>query len=518
MSYQKAVDVAAELRRWPIGRGELHRWVTEEGGALEAARAADADALLGAHPDRRTKPPRRAGTVWVSADGTMVHDRASGTELEVKLGLVFDGVRRIGRNRRALTGRTLDAGTESWTAFAERFTALCTRLGVYEAERICFVSDGAAAIRWIRERAFPTAIELLDWYHLVEQLRSAIGPERADRLEIALAVAAPGDAEHLLELLAGWAYEEAGQDLDRSTRLAAVYGYVTNNRRAIENYRIVPLASSGPMEKAVDIVVARRFKARGMSWFRKGVSAVVRLRLLPQRDLEPLLVRALCRGPSPVALTGLIAQHRRRDASPVEVGIEQERQSAAPWLGPSRELHAAQPALTQLDLGRAPAGARRCVRTRAHGPRAAPAGRRGGRRVRARSRSTLSRMPATRRRQAGRRARRPGGCARSRPRVRGVSRGSAPAVGRAGRATATRRAARPASVSWRASSGALSGGSDAPWRRKQRITSGSSRRRSFGVLLERDELRDDRGQANHNDRRYAAGHQESQTECRDRDV
>ena len=55
---------------------------------------------------------------------------------------------------------------------------------------------------------------------------------------------------------------------------------MANNRRAIENYAIVPLASSGPMEKAVDIVVARRFKARGMSWFRRGVSALVRLRLL----------------------------------------------------------------------------------------------------------------------------------------------------------------------------------------------------------------------------------------------
>ncbi len=151
---------------------------------------------------------------------------------------------------------------------------------MYEAERICFVSDGAAAIRWIRERAFPTAIELLDWYHLVEALRRAIGDERTDRLDLALTVAEPGDAERLAELLAGWAYEQAGLDLERSDKLAAVRGYVLNNRRAIENYAIVPLASSGPMEKAVDIVVARRFKARGMSWFRRGVSALVRLRLL----------------------------------------------------------------------------------------------------------------------------------------------------------------------------------------------------------------------------------------------
>ncbi|GIW20898.1 MAG: hypothetical protein KatS3mg065_1194 [Chloroflexota bacterium] len=144
----------------------------------------------------------------------MVHDRATGTELEVKIGLVFDGARRIGRARRALVGRTFDAGTETPTGFAERFTALCARLGVYEADRILFGSDGAAAIRPILDRAFPGAIELLDSYHLAEQLRAAIGAERADRLEMALAVAEPGDAERLLELLAGWAYEDAGRDPD----------------------------------------------------------------------------------------------------------------------------------------------------------------------------------------------------------------------------------------------------------------------------------------------------------------
>ncbi len=279
MSYQKAVDVAAELRRWPIGRGELHRWVADEGSRIEAAMDAEAEAIFGGRPERGTRP-RRGGTVWVSADGTMVHDRASGTEFEVKLGLVFDGVRRTGRTRRALVGRTYVGGSGSWTSFAERFTAVCARRGVFEADRIVFVSDGAAAIRWIRERSFPTAIELLDWYHLAEQLRWAIGPDRPDRLTAALAAAEPGDAERLAELLAGWASEEAGADLERATKLAAAHGYVTANRRAIENYRVVPLASSGPMEKGVDIAVARRFKARGMSWFRRGATPLLHLRLL----------------------------------------------------------------------------------------------------------------------------------------------------------------------------------------------------------------------------------------------
>lgn len=115
---------------------------------------------------------------------------------------------------------------------------------------------------------------------LAEALRRAIGDERPDRLEIALAVAAPGHAAGLLELLAGWAFEEAGSDLARSDKLVAVHGYVLANRRAIEHYAIVPLASSGPMEKGVDLVVARRFKARGMSWFRRGASPLLHLRLL----------------------------------------------------------------------------------------------------------------------------------------------------------------------------------------------------------------------------------------------
>jgi hypothetical protein len=34
------------------------------------------------------------------------------------------------------------------------------------------------------------------------------------------------------------------------------------------------------MEKAVDLVVCRRFKSRGMSWFRPGVGHLLHLKLL----------------------------------------------------------------------------------------------------------------------------------------------------------------------------------------------------------------------------------------------
>jgi hypothetical protein len=278
-SFERASRTLEELRGIPISRGRLHRLVQEEGARLEAEARARTEAVLGDHPDRREATPI-AGDVWVQADGTMVHDRASGTHVEVQVGLVFTGTEQVGRDRRRLVDRHLVGATGSWTTFAERLVTACAELGVYGADRILFVSDGALQIRWIRERAFPDAIELLDWYHLVEQLDFGIGHRHADVLSTATGAAIPGDVDALLAILRAHAGRMDIEDPEQATRCRAVIGYVANNRTGIRNYRIVPLASSGPMEKACDIVVCRRFKTRGMSWFRRGVSHLLQLRLL----------------------------------------------------------------------------------------------------------------------------------------------------------------------------------------------------------------------------------------------
>jgi hypothetical protein len=279
VSYERAVRTLDELRHIGVGRGQLHRWVAEEGARVEADVAARTEAVLGAHPDRASTGAM-AGDVWVQADGTMVNDRASGTHLEAKVGLVFTGAERIGRDRWRLLDRHLVGVTGSWTTFAERLVAACAELGVYEADRVLFVSDGAAAIGWIRARAFPDAIELLDWYHLSEQLRFGVGRAHEQVLSTALGAAMPGDVDALLAILRAHARALDADDPQQAARCREVIGYVSNNRRGIANYRIVPLASSGPMEKAVDIVICRRFKTRGMSWFRRGVSHLLQLRLL----------------------------------------------------------------------------------------------------------------------------------------------------------------------------------------------------------------------------------------------
>lgn len=56
--------------------------------------------------------------------------------------------------------------------------------------------------------------------------------------------------------------------------------YVRRNLDCTANIPRLKGYRSGPVEKTVDIAVARRFKKRGMSWFRRNANPLLKLRLL----------------------------------------------------------------------------------------------------------------------------------------------------------------------------------------------------------------------------------------------
>lgn len=141
LRYAKTAELLAELRGISVSGTELHAWIAEEGGRIEAAQAARQAALV--ETGRAVTAARRPETVWVSADGTFVHDRRTGTEFELKVGLVFEGTSRVGRCRRALIGRELAAETGDWHTFAERFVEGCGVVGVFDPRADPLVSDGA---------------------------------------------------------------------------------------------------------------------------------------------------------------------------------------------------------------------------------------------------------------------------------------------------------------------------------------------------------------------------------------
>lgn len=91
--------------------------------------------------------------------------------------------------------------------------------------------------------------------------------EEANRL---LASAWRGNADSLLDGLLD-CFRHC-RDPDREEKLSQLIGYVHSNLEGIRNYRKYAFVGSGPVEKTTDIVICRRFKTRGVSWFKSGAA------------------------------------------------------------------------------------------------------------------------------------------------------------------------------------------------------------------------------------------------------
>ena len=69
-------------------------------------------------------------------------------------------------------------------------------------------------------------------------------------------------------------------EIVRRKKIFEAMTYVRNNLVWIANIPKVKGYGSGPVEKTVDITVARRLKKRGMHWHRGGANPLLKLRLL----------------------------------------------------------------------------------------------------------------------------------------------------------------------------------------------------------------------------------------------
>jgi len=274
MSYAKASRTAAEMRNWEVSHGSIHQWAQEVGAELEAEIKAVQASMFEHGVLQEVKAPPEV--LWVSVDGTLVHDRDH-QNMEIKAGMVWSRQATVSKGRRELIDRQLYAGVESSAVFSERLVSQLQARGVFHARKVYLVADGANWIKSLAERYLPDAVYLLDWFHLVENLRYGLGHQHP-RLGRALELAHAGRAYDLIQLL-----ERAArrlEDPEQIPRCRTTIDYVRSNRIGIQNYRLVPEASSGPMEKAIDILASRRLKSRGMSWRRPGADHMIRLRLL----------------------------------------------------------------------------------------------------------------------------------------------------------------------------------------------------------------------------------------------
>lgn len=248
MSYAKASRTAGEMRGWEVSHGLIHDWAQEVGAELEKEVAKGQAEMFehGVLQEMKETPD----TLWVSVDGTPVHDRDR-QSMEIKVGIVWSRVTTISKGRTQVMELTLYAGVENSAVFGERLVTQLQARGVFHARQVFLVADGAEWIKNFGERYLPHAVYLLDWYHLVENLRYGLGHQHP-RLGRALELARAGRAFDLFKLL-----ERAARrldDPDQIPRCHKLLEYVRANCVGIKNYR-TRLRNPGSVGPPVAILI-----------------------------------------------------------------------------------------------------------------------------------------------------------------------------------------------------------------------------------------------------------------------
>jgi hypothetical protein len=276
MSYEKTEAALAKLAALAVSTGTLHAMVREEGARLQAQDEAERQAVF----ERGVPPPPSAARpelLVVQADGTGLRNRATHSSMESKVGVVYSDTVPISHQRRVLVDRRTVASLESAERFGQRLWLAAQRCGVEHAGRVIFVSDGAHWCPTVQQTHFPEALYVLDRWHLERAIREAL-TTRHRSIAALLRDAMAGRPEPMVARLRRLV--RSAHTPEERERRQHLLDYVAFNAEGIRNLARSPVIGSGPVEKQVDVLLCRRLKTRGMSWYRPGAAALQRLREL----------------------------------------------------------------------------------------------------------------------------------------------------------------------------------------------------------------------------------------------
>jgi hypothetical protein len=168
--------------------------------------------------------------------------------------------------------------------------------GYGQVKEVVIIADGAAWIRNMAKELFPEATQILDLYHLKENIYT-YAKHRFSQNEKEYV---PW-AETFIEKIEKGEVEDALQQIPEEESLPAgivnLRTYIANNIDKI-NYSEYKakgyFVGSGAIESANKVILQRRLKQAGMRWSVSGAQALLTLRAkvesnLWDKDIRPLL-------------------------------------------------------------------------------------------------------------------------------------------------------------------------------------------------------------------------------------
>lgn len=298
-SYEHGAQRWSEHYRFSISANLLRRVADRVGRRLDSC---DEAAL--AH-ELKDPAPDRPELVIVQNDGGMVPMRGKEPWREVKLGVICRGDHYLShqRGRRGMISQARYVGVLGpQEEFRKSLDTALRMERALKAETVVWVGDGAKGNWRLASDLVPKCIQVLDWYHAVENGmdcgRKLLGDQSSwlqlwqERIEILLAA---GDVSAMLKELEACLFVVPR---NRRKALRELCRYYENNQGRMDYPRYIALGlpiGSGIVESAHRHVIQKRMKNAGQHWSEARGRRMVRMRAAYQTAGLSRFHRALSR-------------------------------------------------------------------------------------------------------------------------------------------------------------------------------------------------------------------------------
>ena len=236
----------------------------------------------------------KKGTLYMQADGaavnTRIEDENGSTWRENKLGILFSENDLYKRKNKAnqIGHKEYVAYVGSVDTFRILIFAKAVELEYWKYENIVFISDGATWLRNMISELFPEAIQILDKFHLIENIYDYgkfIFNEEMKKVE------------NFKDKIIGYCYSreykliekelKKYKDIKIPSTVCNLPIYLKNNKDKIDYSTYEHngwFVGSGAIESSNKIIVQQRLKQAGMRWSINGANYLIALKCYRESD------------------------------------------------------------------------------------------------------------------------------------------------------------------------------------------------------------------------------------------
>ncbi len=249
----------------------------------------------------------KKGTLYMQADGasvnTRIEDENGSTWRENKLGIIFSESDMYKRKNKSniINHKEYVSYIGSVEIFKILLFAKAVELKYWEYENFIFISDGATWLRNMISELFPEAIQILDKYHLIENIYDygkVIFNENMKKVE------------KFKDKIIGYCYSkeyklikkelQKYKSIDIPKTVCNLPVYLENNKDKIDYSTYEHngwFVGSGAIESSNKTITQLRLKQAGMRWSVDGANHMITLRCMYEsghwNEIEKIVVDCL---------------------------------------------------------------------------------------------------------------------------------------------------------------------------------------------------------------------------------